>query len=84
MVILVFILSLFCQNFGENEISGKRVLSVFKYSSYLPLLKKSEKTNDQFLGKTPNRQFDRSLTVQTAQAYPNCWNLIDSGITFSF
>ena len=48
----------------------KRALSVFKYSNYLPSPKKSEKTNGPFLRKTPNRQFDISLTVQTVRAYP--------------
>ena len=43
---------------------GKRALSVFKYSNYLPLCKKNrpipEKNDDPFLRKMPNRQFDSS------------------------
>ena len=37
---------------------GKRVLSVFKYSNYLPSCKKSEKTIEPFLRKMPNWQTD--------------------------
>ena len=33
---------------------GKRALSFFKYSDYLTLCKKSNKTDDQFLRKTSN------------------------------
>ena len=48
----------------------KRALSDFKYSSYLPSGKKSEKNNDPFLRKMSNGQFGRGLTVQTVWAYP--------------
>ena len=34
----------------------KRAQSVFKYSNYLTICKKSEKTNDPFLKKMPNLQ----------------------------
>ena len=56
----------------------KSALSVFGYSNYLQSCEKSEKNNNLFLGKTPNRQFKQSnLTL-------NCLNLIDSRITFKF
>ena len=41
----------FCLKFGKNEFSWKKVLSVFKYSNYLPSCQKFEKTNEQFLRK---------------------------------
>ena len=46
---------------GKNKFSWKkRALSVLKYSNYLPLWKKSEKTNYQFLRKMLNdKQTDR-------------------------
>ena len=43
---------------------GKKALSVFKYSNYLTLCKKSEKTNDPFLRKMPDRQTDRQTDRQ--------------------
>ena len=43
----------------------KRVLSVFKYSSYLKLYKKSEKTNDAFLRKIPASQIDGQTDRET-------------------
>ena len=46
------ILGPFCQNLVKNEFFlEKEDLSVFKYSNYLPSCKKSQKTNDPFLGK---------------------------------
>ena len=42
-------------NFPEK----KKALSVFKYSNYLPLCQKSEKTNEAFLRKIPNCWTDR-------------------------
>ena len=68
------IFSLFYPNLGKNELFRKRAQSIFKYSSYVPSRKKSDNTNDPFLKKTPNRQFDRSLAVQTVWTFSNCWN----------
>ena len=45
------------QNFLE-----KRALSVFRYSNYLPSCQKSEKTNEQFCGKTVNWWADRQTS----------------------
>ena len=44
----------FCPNLGKNEFPGKRALSVFRYSNYLPSCQKSEKTIEPFLRKSPN------------------------------
>ena len=48
------ILGAFCPNLGKNEFFWKKSLLVFEYFNYLPSCKKSEKTNDPFLRKTPN------------------------------
>ena len=51
----------FCPNLGKYEFSWKkRALLVFKYSNYLPLCQKSEKTNEPFLRKMPKGQTDNS------------------------
>ena len=51
---------LFLHKFDQKWIFlAKRTLSVFKCSNYLPSCQKSEKTNEQFLRKTPNRQRER-------------------------
>ena len=44
----------FAQIWAKLKFLEKRTLSVFKESNYLPLLKKSEKTNDPFLREMPN------------------------------
>ena len=52
--------NLFWSNFGQKWIFlEKRALSVLRYSNYLSLCKKSEKTLEQFLRKTPNWWTDR-------------------------
>ena len=48
------ILGNFCPNLGKMNFPGKKALTVFKYSNYLPWWKKSEKTNSTFLIKTSN------------------------------
>ena len=49
----------FIPKFGQKWIFLEtRALSVFQYSNYLPLCKKSEHTNDPFLRKMPNWQTD--------------------------
>ena len=50
---------LFAQIWAKINSPEKRSLLVFKYSSYLPLGKKSEKTKDPFLRKMPNWRTDR-------------------------
>ena len=59
------ILGPFCPNFGKNEFSCKRALSIFKYFNYLPLCKKSEKTKEPFLRKNLNCWTDRQTDRQT-------------------
>ena len=60
------ILGPFFPNLSKNEFSAKRALSVFKYSSYLPSCKKSEKTNELFLRKTQtDGRMDRRPDRQT-------------------
>ena len=50
----------FYPNLGKNYFFlEKRTLSVFRYSNYLSLCQKSEKTIEQFLRKTPNWQTGR-------------------------
>ena len=50
----------FFTNYGKNEFSWKKnAPSVFIYSNYLPSCKKSEKNNELFLRKMPNRLTDR-------------------------
>ena len=45
----------FLPKFGQKSIYlGKRALSVFKYSNYLPSSKKNKKTNYPFLRKILN------------------------------
>ena len=43
-----------CPNLDKNELSERKALSVLKYSNYLPLRQKSEKTNALFLRKMLN------------------------------
>ena len=50
---------LFAQIWAKINSPEKRSLLVFKYSSYLPLGKKSEKTKDPFLRKMPDWRTDR-------------------------
>ena len=57
------ILGPFCPNFGKNEFSWKRALSIFKYFNYLPLCKNSEKTKEPFLRKNLNCWTDRQTRV---------------------
>ena len=49
----------FAQNLGKNEISWEKRLSVFGYSSYLPLCQKSGKTNEPLLRNMLNWRTDR-------------------------
>ena len=50
----------FLPKFGQKWIFLEiRVLSVFRYSNYLSLCQKFEKTVEQFLRKTPNWRTDR-------------------------
>ena len=52
--------NLFWSNFGQKWIFlERRALSVFRYSNYLSLCQKSEKTLEQFLRRTPNWWTDR-------------------------
>ena len=79
------ILSLFGQNFVENEFFGKKGLCHFLNISVIyHLAKKSQKTNHPLLRRTPYRQFDRSLTVQTVRAFPKLlgWNWFQNHFQF--
>ena len=58
------ILGTFFPNFGKNEFSWKKVLSVFVYSNYLPSWKKSDKTNEPILIKILNWQTDGQTDKQ--------------------
>ena len=51
--------ALCAQIWAKMNFSGKKVLPVFKYSSYLPSCWKPEKTNEPFLRKIPHGQRDR-------------------------
>ena len=51
--------ALFAQIWATMNIPGKWALSVFKCSNYLPLFRKSEKTNEAFLTKMPSCWMDR-------------------------
>ena len=58
--------------FGQKWIVlEKRVLSLFRYSNYLPLCQKSEKTNELFLRKMPNWRTDRQTDTQTDRKTDN-------------
>ena len=59
----------FSSTFGQKLIFLEKGLSVFKYSNFLSLCKKSEKTNDPFLRKMPNWQtnWHRQTGRQTAR-----------------
>ena len=50
--------------FGQKQIFLERMaLSVFKYSNYLTLRQKSEKTNKSFPSKMSNCWMDRQTTL---------------------
>ena len=57
------ILGPFWPNLGKNKFSRKKALSVFKYSNYLSLRQKSEKTNEPFLRRMLNCWTDRQTAV---------------------
>ena len=53
--------TLFAQIWAKKNFSGKKSLSVFKYSNYQPSCQKSEKTNELFLRKMLNWWTDRQI-----------------------
>ena len=54
----VNILAFFAQIWAKMNFPGKKALSVFKYSNYLPSYQKSEKTNMSFVKKMLNWRMD--------------------------
>ena len=54
----VIILAFFAHIWAKMNFSGKKLVSVFKYSNYLPSCQKSEKTNMPFLRKMLNWRMD--------------------------
>ena len=71
---------LFCRNLDFLNFSGKKILSVFKYSHYLPSFQKSEKTNMPFLRKMLNWRLDGQTDRRTDRQPWFCRTLFRMGI----